>query len=319
MQEHEKYSTRLRSEVVDAAELRARRACLDSLRSAPDNAAREPPLPLDDRLRHAIAASLDEAGRRIAATLESHLEDLRDLDNSDPQDQESALEEAVNAARLSAQETLRTSLEQARVEADRRVEQAYEEGAAAAIAQERASHRARVERFVAAVRAIDQATALGDVLDQLAQGLAGQTSRSAVLLVRERLTGWRVQGFGAHDAAPRRLDLARSASGVLGAAIERGRAVSTHEPEGSDGPMFARVEPGHLGVAAPVMVGGRAVAVVYAEGPASVEGDSATSPWPDVLDLLARYASRCLATLTEQRASGTTRRTAAVSSAAPQR
>lgn len=276
-----------------------------------------PALPLDDRLRNAIAAALDDAAGRIAATVSAHLEDLRDLDNSDTHDHEAALEEAVNAARLSAQETLRASLEQARTEASQRVEQAYEDGAASALTQERASQRGRIEGMLTAVRGLDQATALGDALDHLAQGLAAQAPRSAVFVVRHQLTGWRLQGFGEHDAAPRRLMLPLAEAGVLAAAVERGRAVSTREMQG-EGPGFAAVDAGQVGLAVPVMVGGTAIAVTYAEGPASETDGVALGSWPEVMEVLARHAARCLESLTAKRAPAAPRRATAAQPVASQ-
>jgi hypothetical protein len=53
----------------------------------------------------------------------------------------------------------------------------------------------------------------------------------------------------------------------------------------------------------PVIVGGRVVAVVYADG-VSIEGHERPVPsgWPEVIEVLARHAGRCLEALTTQRA-----------------
>jgi hypothetical protein len=58
-----------------------------------------------------------------------------------------------------------------------------------------------------------------------------------------------------------------------------------------------------MGLAVPVIVGGRVVAVVYADG---VTDDSREqtipSSWPEVIEILARHAARCLESLTVQKA-----------------
>ena len=70
-------------------------------------------------------------------------------------------------------------------------------------------------------------------------------------------------GFGDHDGQPRAVEIGLTEGGVLNAAIAESRPVTTRQ-EGAQSPGFANLADGRLGLAIPVNVGGRAVAVVYA-------------------------------------------------------
>jgi len=58
-----------------------------------------------------------------------------------------------------------------------------------------------------------------------------------------------------------------------------------------------------MGLAVPGIVGGRVVAVIYADG-VTLDGHERAVPsgWPEVIEVLARHAGRCLEALTTQRA-----------------
>ena len=60
-----------------------------------------------------------------------------------------------------------------------------------------------------------------------------------------------------------------------------------------------------MGLAVPVIVGGRVVAVIYADG-VTLDGHERAVPsgWPEVIEVLARHAGRCLEALTTQRDRG---------------
>jgi hypothetical protein len=52
----------------------------------------------------------------------------------------------------------------------------------------------------------------------------------------------------------------------------------------------------------PVLVGGRVVAVVYADDATATPDDqSVTGPWPEAIEVLARHAGRCLEALAAQK------------------
>jgi hypothetical protein len=62
-----------------------------------------------------------------------------------------------------------------------------------------------------------------------------------------------------------------------------------------------------MGLAVPVIVGGRVVAVLYGDG-LSAEGRTPSVPntWPEVIEILARHAARCLEALTVQKTTQST-------------
>ena len=67
----------------------------------------------------------------------------------------------------------------------------------------------------------------------------------------------------------------------------------------SNAPAFVPADSGRAGIAVPLLVGGRAVAVVYADSP-----DATTEALPSqaAIEVLVRHAGRCLEALTVQRA-----------------
>ena len=165
---------------------------------------------------------------------------------------------------------------------------------------EREADRAGLSRLLEAVKALDNARSLRDVFDALAQQAGREAARAAVLLVRgERILGWRFVAFG--DAVPdaRRIELNLKGTGVIVEAVRSGmpRTVSP-ELSGFD---FAPLPAGRAGLAVPVEVGGRIVAVVYADdgAPEAATKPSGTpSAWPEVVEILARHAARCLEAIT---------------------
>jgi hypothetical protein len=169
--------------------------------------------------------------------------------------------------------------------------------------RERAADTARFARLLEGVRGLDGARSLSEVLDALGHAASREVSRTAVLIIKqERLIGWKLTGFGALDAQPKAIDIALTEGGVLTTASLSARATTTRENRsGVEGPAFADLDPKPAGLAVPVSVGGRVVAVVYADaGNAEGHVDHATR-WPDAVEILARHAGRCLEGLTVQR------------------
>jgi hypothetical protein len=229
---------------------------------------------LEDRIRSSIETALGGLATRVNEDVRTVMQELISVAVADR-------DEALDAARREARE-------QAVAEMQRHVEEA-EAGA--------------LTRLVESVRALDQAGSLTDVLDALAQTASREASRVAVFVVRnERLLGWRFAGFGETDAEPKAIQLGFDNSGVIGMAVSSGRTVTTREGHsGGDGPGFVSLPPDHLGVAIPVRVGGRVVAAVYADS-VTIDGRTQlSSVWPQVIELLARHAARCLEALTVQK------------------
>jgi hypothetical protein len=207
-----------------------------------------------------------------------------------------------------ALESSRDALEQALTEAQQRADQAVKDAVTAARVRERELELAAISRLLESVRGLDGASSLSEVLDALGQATAREASRTAVLVLRsERLLGWKLSGFGARDAQPKLVDLALAEAGVIGVAVASARSATTRDSEAAaPGPGFAPLPDDRMGLGVPVIVGGRVVAVVYADGVAD-NGDDKLVPsgWPEVIEILTRHAARCLEALTVQKSAAT--------------
>jgi hypothetical protein len=229
---------------------------------------------LEDRIRSSIETALGGLATRVNEDVRSVVQQLISVAVVDR-------DEELNAAR-------REASEQAAIEIQRQVAEA-EAGA--------------LTRLLDSVRALDRAGSLTDVLDALAQAASREASRVAVFVVRnERLLGWRFSGFGETDAEPKTIQLGLDNSGVVGMAVSGGTPVTTREGRSvGDGPGFASLPPDSLGAAVPVTIGGRVVAAVYADNVTTDGRTPLSSAWPQVIELLARHAARCLEALTVQK------------------
>ena len=109
------------------------------------------------------------------------------------------------------------------------------------------------------------------MFDALALGVGREAARVAVLVVRhERLTGWKLSGFGARDAQPKAIDLGLTDQGVVGRAIGQSRAVTVDAKDPATAPPSFAAPVGEIeGLAVPLSVGGRVVAVIYGDAPRS--------------------------------------------------
>jgi hypothetical protein len=170
--------------------------------------------------------------------------------------------------------------------------------------KEREIEMAGVTRLLESVRGLDGAASLSEVLDALALGAGREAARAAVVVLRgDRINGWRLSGFGPRDGQPKSIDLPLAESGVIGLAVAAARAVTTRDGQSAAaGPGFDKLPPDRMGLAVPVVVGGRVVAVVYADA-VTLDGHERPVPssWPELIEVLARHAGRCLEALTAQR------------------
>ena len=175
---------------------------------------------------------------------------------------------------------------------------------ASARVKEREIEMAGVSRLLESIRGLDGATTLSEVLDALALAAAREAARAAVVVLRsERIHGWKLTGFGPRDAQPKLIDLPLAESGVIALAVGAARAVTTRDSAtASIGPGFERLSTDRMGLAVPVVVGGRVVAVVYADA-VTLDGHDRPVPscWPELIEVLARHAGRCLEALTTQK------------------
>jgi len=190
-------------------------------------------------------------------------------------------------------------------DSEARAAEALKNAVSAARERERDGEMAGVSRLLESIRGLDGASSLSEVLDALALASAREAARAAVVVLRgDRIQGWRMSGFGPRDTQPKSIDLALGESGVIGLAVGAARAVTTRDGQtAAAGPGFEPLPADRMGLAVPVVVGGRVVAVVYADG-VTLDGHERPVPsgWPEVIEVLARHAGRCLEALTQQRA-----------------
>jgi hypothetical protein len=278
---------------------------------------------LDAEFQAALAAARDEAeqarGSAIAEAKSALEADFtrafaaeKDALSAEHHTVITGLQEAARAdtARLrdeaeAALTTARTDAAQASAHVASLREEADRAIAAAQLAEEARTQLANSQAAAAArvldgVRALDHASSLSDVLDTLTAASAQEAGRSAILVVKgDRLIGWRTTGFGTFDDRPRTIEAGTDDMSALARAVNTGRAVVVGQGAASAAPSFSGLTLDQPGMAVPLMVGGRAVAVLYADaGPSP-----APSPtWQASVEVLVRHAGRCLEALTVQRA-----------------
>lgn len=209
-------------------------------------------------------------------------------------------EQKLAAALANAEKSTKLAL----TDAEARAAQLLKESVANARVRERDAEMAAVTRLLESIRGLDGAASLSEVLDALALAAGREAARAAVVVLRnERLIGWRISGFGPRDAQPKSVDLALADAGVMGLAVGSGRSVTTRDSQSAaDGPWFAHLPSDRMGLAVPITVGNRVVAVVYGDGVTHDGREQAVpSSWPEVLEILARHAARCLEALTVQK------------------
>lgn len=179
------------------------------------------------------------------------------------------------------------------------------DGREQALGEFRAMERAASERLVSAIRAMDRARSLSEILDILVGCAGRETARVGVFLVRgDRLHAWRFIGFGPPLDDDGEFELPVSDAGIIGDAVGAGSA-SDDRVAGAAAPSFADLSSGREALAVPVLLTGQVVAVLYAdEGAAQSvdESDTRRERWQETLDVMTRHAGRCLEAMTATRA-----------------
>jgi chemotaxis protein histidine kinase CheA len=266
--------------------------------------------------------SLTESKRAMTAEHEAALKDAHATSEAATT---FAIAAAVERAVAEAKAEAVTALETARLAADREKDEQIAQTEAraagdvkAAVAETLASEReadlAAIERLLVTIRTIDGSRSMGEILDALAGHALIESGRLAVFLVRDgKVQGWRLRGFGDADGKARDIELPLDEAGVIGRAV-RGHqcaATSDRDPHAGDAPALPpgsllAVPEGRAGFAAPVCVGGEAVAAVYADEGAAAE-PQVPCTWPELIEIIARHASRCLELLMAARIAAWTR------------
>ncbi len=254
----------------------------------------------------AAQARVADAEARVRADMEAAIAAARAEDRETAAREVRREVEAELDLKLSAAlEAAETRMKVALADGEARAAESLKDAVANARAKERDVEMAGVTRLLESIRGLDGASSLSEVLDALALAAAREAARAAVVVLRaDRIHGWKMAGFGPRDAQPKSIDLALTESGVIGMAVGAARVVTTRDGQSAAaGPGFEKLPADRMGLAVPVIVGGRVVAVVYADG-VTMDGHERPVPsgWPEVIEVLARHAGRCLEALTTQRA-----------------
>ena len=150
---------------------------------------------------------------------------------------------------------------------------------------------ALAERLADAIRTLDRARSLGEILDTLTSCAARDVNRAGVLLVRDgKVRGWRFIGFDASLAQASSIEFPFRDAGLVADAI-----VTRTPASGSGGPAFATLPPGHDALAVPLTISGEVVAALYADQ--GTNGHEPSIPHL-ALEAMTRHASRCLESMT---------------------
>lgn len=249
------------------------------------------------RMRRAVDTEVDSLAAELMQAAEAAQQQARS-------DTDSAIAAREAALRADAESRLGQRIEEARAEAHAQaIAQAQsaaardQADAASARASERDARLAAVERLLASVRRIDAAATLRETLEVLVQSASLETPRVAVLLIEgDSVRAFSHRGFtDVPEAGP------IAAGGVVEASVLHGQPAFTGDAAGLKAPGFAGLAEDRAGFAAPLRVGNRTVAVLYADDASEGERD-APAAWPEALELLARHASIHLENLTAVRA-----------------
>ena len=250
---------------------------------------------------HKAKAEAEQARHEIDAA-RAEIEDARNQARIDIARVQAEADEARRGAVAEAEEALT-----ARLTATQSLsEQKTTEAIGRAHADSLQAEVARAARLADAIRNLDEARGLSEVLERLVQSAGYEVDRAAMLLVKgDRLTGWRLAGFAPDGPSAKSIDLGIAEAGLAGAVLERHVSVS-RPSDATDGPAlppFAADAGGRHAMALPVRVGGEVVAVLYADA-AQPDAPSPDARWPAVLEVLVRHASRVLEAMTVQQAAG---------------
>ena len=263
----------------------------------------------NSRLESELETTRSDAERRLAEeTTRARAEAEKSAEESAARLREEL--EAAIAERQRVEDELAAERERARQEIERQRDELHElqklqaQGQAqpsAAVVEARASERqaqlAGLDRLLESVHAISAAQSLSDTLGALLAAVAAEAPRAAIFIVDgERLQSFKSAGFGASSS----VTIATGEVNLLHDALRRGAAVTTESGGGPAAPSFASLAADRAGLAVPIVVGDRAVAVLYADDGGDAVHEVPAS-WPESVQILGRHASACLAYLTAVR------------------
>jgi hypothetical protein len=167
--------------------------------------------------------------------------------------------------------------------------------------EERQAELALAATVLEAMTALDAAGSLSDILDVLVDRASAHTGRVLLVVKGPRaLTGWRSQGYTPDATEARTLGIPLDDDGLVA------RAARTGATEVGRGPATGGTAEGshaetRAAIAIPLSVDGHVVAVLYADEDGREMPHVVPSPWPEVMEVLARHAARCLESMTVRR------------------
>lgn len=262
------------------------------------------------RLRTAIDVELDSLAAELMQAHEDAKERARaELDSTvaarvaaTRAEIEAAMQSRVAAAGAEAERAFEARAAEIRTSALAEARSAAEDERADTVnvqVNEREGRLEAVERLLASVRRLDAASSLRETLEVLVQSASLEIPRVAVLLIEgTSVRAFAQRGFAAMpDAGP------LASGGVVEACARQGQPAFTGDSADLKAPGFAALAGDRAGFAAPLRVGNRTVAVLYADNGGDGEQDAPVA-WPEALELLSRHASMHLENLTAIRAAG---------------
>ena len=299
------------SEIVAMAKT-DRKTAVEAAREAAETRATQ----IQEEAETKIAAARAEAqtelervrGENEAAMAQAAVDTARDRDEEIAKVREQAatdLASALTEAQWEAAEMVEGAKAAARAEAEKALTEEMNQVRADVSHGERAA-LAAVSRLLDSVRRIDAEPALSSVLDTLTELVAAEAGRVAVFVVQGgSVRGWRFAGFGPDAGEARDLVLDGAAGGFLARALAERRAVvlpaGVRSEEVGLPPGFASLPDTGQALAVPVLIGGEAMVLVYADD-VHAEDRTILSQWCEAVELLARHAGDHLEALTAGRA-----------------
>lgn len=251
-----------------------------------------------------LEQAVDQAVAAARRTAQLELESERRRSQNEIEAERARTKSDVDAERARAQgdlDALRQRME-AEIAAARTAVAAARTAAAAASARVVAPptpppglSTAAFERVLLATREIDNARTLSQALESLLNHTGAIAGRAALFLINgDRLKSWKTAGIP--DIDVQTVESSIGGKDLLARAIQTGQAI----PSGPSlpAPPFARLPAERTGLAVPVMIGGRAVAVLYADSGPSNPPPAGSS---DSVECLVRHASAVVALRTAMR------------------
>ena len=267
----------------------------DDLRTSAETQIAELKRMLDD-IRSTAEQQIDTARR----TLETEVAAVRTRAAAEVEDVKRTTDERLRAVTREL-DTARLQLEAARADVDAAWKDADAARKDAESARVDAARISKPEPLAGDLRFLDEATSLSDVLERLTQAAARHAGRAALFVVRDdRLRRWRAVGFAGHQPGEA-IDVPLGEAGIAADALRDRRRTMRAAGDPGRVPAFAAGADARDAAALPVVVAGAVVAVLYADAPG---GAADPRRWQDDLDVLARYTSRVLETITVQQATG---------------